>query len=181
MDRGPQFVLNFMRGLSKTLRIKVMASMAYHLQTDSQTEHVNQEVEQLLCLFINQRQDDWYNWLSIAKFAYNAQVHTLTQTSPFMLDAGQNPQLGFEPIRGSQLESLDNFMSRMALATEKGQAALVKAADDMTQFYNAHQHEAPKQSIMSATKCGLAQRTSRLSIRRRNSITSDLVPMLLNG
>ena len=70
-DRGPQFVSNFMRGLSEILGIKVTASTAYHPQTDGQTEHVNQEVEQFLRLFINQRQDNWYDWLLIAKFAYN--------------------------------------------------------------------------------------------------------------
>ena len=70
-DRGPQFLLNFMQGLSKILRIKVVALMAYHPQMDGQTERVNQEVEQFLCLFVNQRQDNWYDWLSIAKFAYN--------------------------------------------------------------------------------------------------------------
>ena len=52
-DRGSQFMSNFMHGLSEILRIKVKASMAYHLQTDGQTEHVNQEVEQFLRLFIN--------------------------------------------------------------------------------------------------------------------------------
>ena len=65
-DRGPQFMSNFLQGLSEILRIKVVASTAYHPQTDGQTEHVNQEVEQFLPLFINQRQDDWYDWLLIA-------------------------------------------------------------------------------------------------------------------
>ena len=60
-----------MWGLSEILGIKVAASMVYHSQTDSQTEHVNQEVEQFLHLLVNQRQDDWYNWILIAKFAYN--------------------------------------------------------------------------------------------------------------
>ena len=97
-DRGPQFVSNFMPGLSKILGIKIAASMAYHPQTDGQTKCVNQEVEQFLRLFVNQRQDDWYDWLSIAEFAYNDRVHASTQTSPFMLDSGQNLQLGFEPV-----------------------------------------------------------------------------------
>ena len=90
-DRGPQFMLNFMHELSEILRIKVTASTAYHLQTDGQTERVNQEVKQFLRLFVNQRQDDWYDWLLIAEFTYNDQVYTLTQTSSFMLDVGQNP------------------------------------------------------------------------------------------
>ena len=70
-NRRPQFMLIFMRGLSEILGIKVTASMAYHPQIDSQTKHVNQEVEQFLHLFINQRQDNWYNWLLIAEFTYN--------------------------------------------------------------------------------------------------------------
>ena len=90
-DRGPQFMSNFMRGLSEILGIKVAASTAYHPQTNGQTERANQEVEQFLRLFVNQRQDNWYDWLSIAEFAYNNQVHTLTQPSPFMLNTGQNP------------------------------------------------------------------------------------------
>ena len=112
--------------------------MAYHLQTDSQTEHVNQEVEQFLCLFVNQRQEDWYDWILIAELAYSNQVHASTQTSLFMLNMDQNPRLGLEPIHESQLESLDNFASRMAQAMEEARAALVKAANDMAQFYDAH-------------------------------------------
>ena len=89
-DRGPQFVSKFMRGLSEILRIKIAASTAYHPQTDSQTERVNQEVEQFLCLFVSQRQDDWFDWLSIAEFTYNDRVHASTQATPFMLDTGQH-------------------------------------------------------------------------------------------
>ena len=74
----------------------------------------------------------------IAKFAYNDQIHTSTQTSPFMLNMGQNPRLGFKPIHESRPKSLDNFASRMAQAMEEAQAALAKAADNMAQFYDAH-------------------------------------------
>ena len=120
-----------MHRLSEILRIKGAASMAYHPQTNSQTECVNQEVEQFLRLFVHQRQDDWYDWLSIAKFTYNDWLHTLTQTSLYMLNAGQNPRLGLEPIHESQLECVDNFASRIAQAMEEAQPALVKAADNM--------------------------------------------------
>src|SRR5712664_780724 len=45
-NRGTQFVSNFTRSLSQLLGIRVVASTAYHPQTDSQTKRVNQEVEQ---------------------------------------------------------------------------------------------------------------------------------------
>jgi hypothetical protein len=58
-DRGPQFVAEFMKELYKLLGIKMSASTAYHLQSDGQTEHVNQELEQYIWLFVGERQDDW--------------------------------------------------------------------------------------------------------------------------
>jgi len=60
------------------LGIKIAASTAYHPQTDGQTEHVNQELEQYLCIFMNERQDDWDEWLPMAKFAYNNHIHSST-------------------------------------------------------------------------------------------------------
>jgi len=51
-DRGPQFVTAFMKELFWLLRIEAASSTAYHPQTDRQTEHVNQELEQYLCVFI---------------------------------------------------------------------------------------------------------------------------------
>ena len=47
-----------MRKLNKLLGIKTASSIAYHPQTDGQTERINQEIEQYLRLFVNQRQDD---------------------------------------------------------------------------------------------------------------------------
>ena len=58
-----------MQELNKLLGIKVAASTAYHPQTDGQTERVNQEIEQYLRLFVNQHQDDWFDWISLAEFS----------------------------------------------------------------------------------------------------------------
>jgi len=58
-DQGTQIILKFMCSLSQLLKIKIAASTTYHPQMDSQIEWVNQEVEQFLCLFVNQCQDDW--------------------------------------------------------------------------------------------------------------------------
>ena len=50
-DRGVQFVSEFTCELYQLLGIQMAASTAYHLQTDGQTEWVNQEMEQYLRLF----------------------------------------------------------------------------------------------------------------------------------
>jgi transposase InsO family protein len=50
-DRGPQFVARFTCKLDKLLGIKLAMSMAYHPQTDGQTEHINQVLEGYLQTF----------------------------------------------------------------------------------------------------------------------------------
>jgi hypothetical protein len=67
-DRGPQFVTAFMCELYKLLGIKLATSMAYHPQTDRQTERVNQVIEGYLRIFISRQQDDWDEYLPTGKF-----------------------------------------------------------------------------------------------------------------
>jgi len=52
-DRGSQFVASFTKELYRLLDIRISSSTAWHPQTDGQTEHVNQELDQFLCLFVN--------------------------------------------------------------------------------------------------------------------------------
>jgi hypothetical protein len=96
-DRGPQFVAELTRELYHMLGIKLAATTAYHPQGDGQTECVNQELEQYLRLFVNERQDDWDELLPLAEFQYNNHVHSATQQTPFMLDSGRHPRMVFEP------------------------------------------------------------------------------------
>jgi len=65
------------------------------------------------------------------------------RSSPFMLDTGQHPWLGIEPLRESHLETLKDFTSRMNKATDKACSALSQAADNMARFYDVHRREAP--------------------------------------
>jgi hypothetical protein len=66
-DRGPQFISRFTCKLYKLLGIKLALLMAYHPQTDSQTEHVHQVLEGYLCTFTSQRQDDWDSLLPMGE------------------------------------------------------------------------------------------------------------------
>ena len=96
-DQGPQFIVELTQELYHLLSIKLAATMAYHPQGDGQTEWVNQELEQYLHLFVNERQDDWDKLLLLAEFQYSNHVHSTTQQTPFMLDSRRHPQMGFEP------------------------------------------------------------------------------------
>src|SRR6266436_6914986 len=106
---GSAFISNFSCKLAALLVVKLTPSTSYHLQTDGQTEHVNQEIEVYLQVFMSHQQDDWANWLPLVEFAYNNKVHTATHQTPFELDTRQHPHLGVEPMRTSTIEAADAF------------------------------------------------------------------------
>ena len=43
-----------------------------------------------------------------------------------MLDTGQYPRLGLEPVQETQLEALDEFTKHMDATTKEAQSALTK-------------------------------------------------------
>jgi len=123
-DRGPQFTAEFTTELYQLLRIKATKTTAYHPQADGQTERVNQELEQYLQLFTSERQDDWVDLLSMAEFQYNNHIYLSTQQTPFLLDSGQHPRMGFEPKQPACVEAVNEFTDRMKMALEEAKSGL---------------------------------------------------------
>ena len=78
------------------LGIETKLSTAYHLQTDSQTERTNQELEQYLRMYVNHRENNWSEWLAMAEFAFNNKVHTATKMSPFQVNYERELRMGFD-------------------------------------------------------------------------------------
>jgi len=143
-DRGPQFVARFTRELYRLLGIKLVSSIAWHPQTNGQTECINQELDQYLQLFVNERQDDWYDLLPMTEFQHNNHVYSATQQPPFLLDTGHIPRMGFEPQQNhSDLETVNEFMERMRMAIKEAKSAICKAQEDMKRYYDRHRTPAP--------------------------------------
>jgi len=136
-DCRPQFIARFTKELYCLLGIKLVSSMAWHPQTDEQTEHVNQELDQYLWLFVNKQQDDWYDLLSLAEFQHNNRVHSTTQQPPFLLNTRRLSHMEFEPRQNpSCLETVNEFMERMKTAIKEVKSVICKAQDDMKRYYD---------------------------------------------
>ena len=58
-DRDPKFTGNFWKTLFKGLDTKLNFSTAYHLQTDGQTERINQVLENILRMYVTNYPKKW--------------------------------------------------------------------------------------------------------------------------
>jgi hypothetical protein len=75
--------------------VKHKLSTAFHLQTDGQTERMNQTLEQYLRCYYSKNQTEWADRLSQAEFAVNNSSHHALCMSPFEILYGFNPTLHF--------------------------------------------------------------------------------------
>ena len=105
--------------------------MAYHPQTDGQTERTNQELKQYLRMYVNHRQNNWSEWLATAEFAFNNKVHIVTKTSLFQVNYGREPRMGFDIRKKGKNEKAEEFVKEMKKRYEKDRVALIKSQEEM--------------------------------------------------
>jgi hypothetical protein len=100
-DQDPRFASKFTRELCRVLGIQQNISTAYHPRTDRQSEWSNQWLEQYLHFWVNERQDDWAQYLPLAKFAHNNWPNESTYKSPFHILMGYHPRADWTETRST--------------------------------------------------------------------------------
>jgi len=96
-DRDTVFVSHFWTQLFKLYKVNLTLSIAYHPQTDGQTERVNQCLEMFLRCLVQDSPKAWKSWLSLAELWYNSSYHSSLGCSPFKALYGYEPNVGAVP------------------------------------------------------------------------------------
>ena len=84
--------------------------MAYHPQTDGQTKRSNQVLERYLRNFVNYDQNDWYQMLQLAKYAYNNSKTSAHKPTPFVANYSFHPQTEWMKERVAQNPGATMYM-----------------------------------------------------------------------
>jgi len=146
-DREPQFVVGLTRELNKMLGIETKLSMAYHPETNGQTERTNQELEQYLRMYVNHRQNNWSEWLVTAEFTFNNKVHTVTKMSLLQVNYGKEPKMGFDIRKKRKNEKAEEFAKEMKERHEEARAALVRSQEKMKRQADRSRKEAEEYRV----------------------------------
>ncbi|GJT11561.1 putative reverse transcriptase domain-containing protein [Tanacetum coccineum] len=88
-DRDPRFASNFWRSLQNALGTSQDMSIAYHLQTDGQSERTIQTLEDMLHACAIHFGNGWVNHLPLVEFSYNNSYHASIKAAPFEALYGQ--------------------------------------------------------------------------------------------
>jgi len=117
--------------------------MAYHPQTNRQTECVNQALEQYLRCYVDYNLSNWSDLLPSAEFTYNNQAHEGIKESPFYLEYGRHPRAGPILVKESPQRDLNDLTYKRQEALEQAKAALTLAAERMKWYYNKKVQSVP--------------------------------------
>jgi hypothetical protein len=90
-NHDPQFIAKFMQAVCSKLNIAQNISMAYHPQTDGQSEQANARVEQYIRIYGNMEQDNWASLLPLAQYVHNSWENSTIGYTPFKLLIGHMP------------------------------------------------------------------------------------------
>ncbi|GKB32712.1 putative reverse transcriptase domain-containing protein [Tanacetum coccineum] len=82
-DRDPRFASNFWRSLQNALGTNLDMSIAYHPQTDGQSERTIQTLEDMLRACVIDFGKGWVNHLPLVEFSYNNSYHASIKAAPF--------------------------------------------------------------------------------------------------
>jgi hypothetical protein len=83
IDRENLFISKYWSTFCYHLKLALRYNIAFHSQTNDQTERQNQTLEQYFRNYVNYQQDDWANWLAFAEYAYNNSHHDSINMSSF--------------------------------------------------------------------------------------------------
>ncbi|GJV48578.1 putative reverse transcriptase domain-containing protein [Tanacetum coccineum] len=80
---NPKFASNFWRSLQKDLGTSLDMSIAYHPQTDRQSERTIQTLEDMLRACVIDFGNGWVKHLPLVEFSYNNSYHASIKAAPF--------------------------------------------------------------------------------------------------
>jgi len=162
LDRGLQFAVGLTKELNKILGIETKLSMAYHTETDGQMERTNQELEQYLKMYVNHRQNNWAEWLATVEFAFNNKIHMATKSSPFQVNYGREPSMGFDIRKKRKNKKAEEFVREMKERHEEVRAVLVRSQEKIKRQADRSRKKAEKLSGMVYTRVEVCRMGSEM-------------------
>ena len=131
-NRDRVFTSKLWQELFSLAGVQLRMSSSYHLQTDGQTERVNQCMETFLRCFVHACPTKWIQWLSLAEFWYNTSCHSALGRSPFEVLYGHSPRhFGLDSASAISVPDLSDWLHEREVMQGLVKQHLLRAQERM--------------------------------------------------
>ena len=129
-DRDTRLTAKEMRALCRFLTVQMKLSVAYHPQTDGQSEVFHRVFLSTLRCFCDDNSKNWADLLPALRYAYNNTVHSATGYTPFKLLHGWTPRDIRAPLAALPPDGygdVDNWLAKRQRELKAAQVPLERA------------------------------------------------------
>jgi hypothetical protein len=145
-NRDSQFIFLIWNTICKMLKIKAKLFIAFHSETNEQSEIFNQEMKRYLRVYVNHQQNDWVDWLFMIEYVSNVFISTFTQIFSFLANYDFESRMSFDFVqfeKNTIRERIHRFKRRNIVFTMKNiwkfaKNHMKKSQRQQTMHVNAH-------------------------------------------
>ena len=111
------------------LNVQLKMSSTAHPETDGQSERTNRSVITMLRNYVNEKNNNWVEYLPIVELCINNSQQSSTGNSPFYSNYGYHPCFDgiFNSSSTSNVPSVEEYVKNIHLTTESIKKNLFKA------------------------------------------------------
>jgi transposase InsO family protein len=102
-DQGQDVLSKIFTACCKLLQIDKIKTTAYHPQSNGAFERSHRTLAEYLRHFVNNKQQNWDQYLAYSMFVYNSSVHSTTGFQPYELVYGRQLEVPHSLSRTPQL------------------------------------------------------------------------------
>ena len=138
-DRKFVFTNVFWFAICYHARIQRRLNIAFHLQTNEQIERQNQMLEHYLKCFVNEKQINWTNLLSLAEFVSNNSLHNFASATSFYLMYEYHSKIRYEVENNffkEEISSTKDRVEQLQNLRKNFEKQLKKVAEYQMKYYN---------------------------------------------
>jgi transposase InsO family protein len=145
-DLGANLVSGIMSEVCRLLKVKRLTSSPYHPQFNGVLERWHATLATTLSMYVNDRHDDWDEYIAAACFAYNSSVCLeSTSYSPFFLMFGREPVMPLDTVLpvndATEDDTLETFLHRLITCREVASSYLLEKQQKMKAKYDKSKND----------------------------------------
>lgn len=142
-DRGPQFVSKFWKEFCSLIGATASLSSGYHLQSNGQTERLNQVLETCLRCLVAQNPSSWSKHLTWVEYAHNSLPTSATGLTPFQCVFDYQPPVFAETEKEVLVPSAHALVRRCHRIWAAARRTLLRSSSSMKRGADRHRRPAP--------------------------------------
>jgi hypothetical protein len=131
-NRESQFISLVWKTVCRMLKIDVKLSIAFHSETDDQSEIANQKMKRYLRSYCNYQQNDWFEWLFMIEFAFNVATSAFIELFVFMTNYEYESRMSFDSSNSSNV-ARERLSIKKRVLTQKD-ASIIEKMKNIWEF-----------------------------------------------